>query len=120
MLDQFTEIIPENRIILSKGQFTEKYYDSKRKIQHFSEKRLKLIRRNNYFLDKINNYLMYKLPKIKIIDLTDKNYIGSCNHPYGNSPSHYENAYYKEYLKRLNEIVRRDLQEERYRWKSRR
>ncbi|MDO6658236.1 DUF6270 domain-containing protein [Anaerobacillus sp. 1_MG-2023] len=113
-VDQFIEdllkILPEEKIILSKGRFTTRYYDEKGNVQSYSNSRQKLIRRNNAFWDKLNNYFIHRLPNIKVIDLTQDQFIGHYAHPYGNSPSHYESDYYKEYFKRLNQIVRKDLQ----------
>ena len=113
-VDQFIEellrIIPEERIILSKGQFTTRYYDEQGNVKSYSDSRQKLIRRNNVFWDKLNNYFINRLPNIKVIDLTSDGFIGHYAHPYGNNPSHYESGYYKEYLKRLDELVRNDLQ----------
>lgn len=108
---KIVEIIPEERIILNRGRFTDKYADSDQNVVSFPN--LDLIKRNNYFWDKLNNYFMYKLPKAKMIDLSDTNFIGHYNHPFGNTYSHYQTEYYREFMNRLNKIVLADLLEGR-------
>ena len=112
-IDQVLDILPEENIILSVGQLTDKYYDSNGVVKSYSDSRKKLLRRNNYLWDKLNNYFIHRLPNSKVIDLTEDGYIGHYDHPYGNSPSHYESDYYKEYLRKLNDLVRLDLQAKR-------
>lgn len=102
-IKKLTEILPEDRIILNKGRFTPTYFDRNREIKSFSDPQL--IRRNNYFWDKLDNYFMYRMPGAKVIDLTDTSYIGDATYPFGTSFSHYESGYYKEFLNRLNNLV---------------
>lgn len=108
-IDQIQTIIPQERIILNLGRFTDRYYDSEGNVVRFPEYRQRIIARNNYLWDKLNHYLISKLPKMKIIDLTNKNLIGQYNHPLGLSPAHYESAYYKEFLNELNQLVMKDF-----------
>lgn len=104
-IGKLTAILPEERIILNKGRFISRYFDANREIKSFSN--LQLIRRNNDFWDKLDNYFMHLMPRAKVIDLTDTNYIGDVTYPYGTSaaPAHYESGYYKEFLNRLNYLV---------------
>ncbi len=103
---ELIKILPEERIILNKGRFTSTYFDKNREVKSFRD--TDLIRRNNYFWEKIDNYFISLLPNVKVIDLTDQTYIGDINYPFGLSFSHYQSEYYKEFLKRLNNIVIRD------------
>ncbi|MFE7373419.1 DUF6270 domain-containing protein [Bacillus cereus] len=102
-IKKLTEILPEDRIILNKGRFTPTYFDENREVKSFSDPQL--IRRNNCFWDKLDNYFMYLMPGAKVIDLTDTSYIGDATYPFGTSFSHYESGYYKEFLNRLNNLV---------------
>ncbi|GGE54859.1 hypothetical protein GCM10011391_37310 [Pullulanibacillus camelliae] len=100
------EIFPEENIILNKGRFTPVYYDENRKVKTFGDP--DLIKRNNYFWEKLDDYFTYLLPNIKTIDLTDCGFIGDINYPFGLSYSHYESGYYKEYLNRLTKLILQD------------
>ncbi|WP_426983209.1 DUF6270 domain-containing protein [Bacillus cabrialesii] len=99
-------IIPEDKIILNKGRFTETYYGLDGKIKTFDD--IPMIRRNNYFWDKLDNYFLSIAPSAKVIDLTDTKFIGDERYPYGLSYSHYESDYYKEFLNRLLKITSED------------
>ncbi|WP_144534128.1 DUF6270 domain-containing protein [Bacillus pumilus] len=107
-IDKVTEILPESKIILNKGRFTNSYRNKNGEIKSFDD--FELIQRNNYFWDKVDNYFEYKAPNIKSIDLTNTHFIGDENYPFGKSFSHYESAYYKKFLDELNAIVLEDLQ----------
>ncbi|BET53449.1 DUF6270 domain-containing protein [Bacillus subtilis] len=109
-INKLTEVIPASKIILNKGRFTSKYKDSNGEIKPFGDQ--DLINRNNYFWDKVDNYFEYKLPSVKIIDLTNTPFIGDERYPFGKSFSHYESAYYKKFMDRLNSIVLEDIQTE--------
>ncbi|MEH7116856.1 DUF6270 domain-containing protein [Neobacillus vireti] len=108
-IDRILTIIPQERIILNLGGFNDRYYDAEGKVVLFREYRQQIIRRNNYLWDRLNQYFISKLPKLKIIDLRTRNFIGHYNHPLGLSPAHYESDYYKEFLKELNDILFKDL-----------
>ena len=105
-VSELKRIIPEERIILTRGRFTPVYYDENRDIKYFRD--LELIKRNNYFWDRLDNYFIHIMPNIKTIDLTDTNYIGDTNYPFGRSFSHYQSEYYKEYLNRLTKLIFQD------------
>ncbi|MCY9262137.1 DUF6270 domain-containing protein [Bacillus haynesii] len=102
-LNELKKILPEDKIILNKGRFTEKYYGLDGKIKTFDE--IQMIRRNNYFWDKLDNYFLSIAPSAKVIDLTDTKFIGDERYPYGLSYSHYQSEYYKEFLNRLLKIT---------------
>lgn len=100
------EVLPEEKIILNKGRFTDVYLDESRNIKRFSDP--DLIKRNNLFWEKLDNYFIHLMPQVKVIDLTDTPYIGDIKYPFGLSYSHYETGYYKEFLNRLTKIVLTD------------
>lgn len=102
-IQKLKNILPEDKIILNKGRFTSTYFDEHREVKSFSDPQL--ILRNNYFWDKLDNYIMHLIPKAKVIDLTNTTYIGDATYPFGKSFSHYESGYYKEFLNRLNRLV---------------
>lgn len=96
---QVTEIIPEANIILNRGRLAEKYYENDNELKTFST--INLIKRNNYFWEKLDNIVITNYPKVRVIDLTDQPYYASKNHPFGFSFSHYESKYYKEFFSEL-------------------
>ncbi|HDR7867669.1 TPA: hypothetical protein QCY24_001299 [Bacillus wiedmannii] len=102
------EILPEERIILNTGGFTYKYIDRDNKVKKFSCP--EIIKRNNYFWDILNGWFVNCIPNCKVLDLKDTNYIGHYNHPFGNTFSHYQPGYYKEFMNRLNKSIMQDLQ----------
>lgn len=108
--EKVKEILPEDRIILNIGGFTYKYVDIDGTVKKFS--RPETIKRNNYFWDLLNGWFIQCIPNCKIINLKDTNYIGQHNHPFGNTFSHYQPGYYKEFMSRLNKLVMQDLQKE--------
>ncbi|MBK5456079.1 hypothetical protein JFU08_19100 [Bacillus sp. TH23] len=106
------EILPEERIILNTGGFTYKYIDIDAKVKKFS--RPEIIKRNNYFWDILNGWFINCIPNCKVLDLKDTDYIGQYNHPFGNTFSHYQPGYYKEFMNRLNKFIMQDLQKKIY------
>ncbi|MBC1896988.1 teichoic acid biosynthesis protein [Listeria booriae] len=104
-ISKLTEIIPPNRVILNSGGFTTSYYAKNRAILEYKGKME--IERNNYFWNRLNNYFMSKIPEATVIDFSKKPYIGDFNHPFGQSPSHFESTYYKDFLKELIYITQK-------------
>lgn len=104
-MENVTKIIPENKIILNRGRLAETYRDDDGEIKTF--KTIDLIKKNNYFWEKIDNIVISNYPNIKIIDLSKKNYLASKSHPFGFSFSHYESDYYKDFL---NELIKKLLE----------
>lgn len=104
-MENVTKIIPENKIILNRGRLAEIYLDDDEEIKTF--KTIDLIKKNNYFWEKIDNIVVTNYPDIKIIDLNKKTYLASKSHPFGFSFSHYEPEYYKHFL---NELVKKLLE----------
>lgn len=98
-IEELITIIPENRIILNKGGFTYEYYDESRKKTAYPNKMA--IQKAQYLWDRLNNYFLHKAPNARVIDFTNKGYIGDYYYPFGHSFSHFESDYYKDFLKEL-------------------
>ncbi|MEH7116848.1 DUF6270 domain-containing protein [Neobacillus vireti] len=114
--DKIKEYLPEDRIILNLGGFTNRYHDGDGTIKKFPKEHM--IQRNNYFWDRLNAYFLERIPNCEIMNLKDTKFIGQHDHPFGNTFSHYQSGYYKEFMNRLNKMVLKDLQEERYQHKQ--
>lgn len=108
--EKIKEYFPEERIILNMGGFTYRYKDTDGYIKNFPREHV--IQRNNYFWDKLNATFMQNIPGCKVMNLRDTPYIGQHDHPFGNTFSHYQSGYYKEFMNRLNKMVLQDLQKE--------
>ena len=106
--ERILEIIPEENIILNKGNFAYKWQNKKGQIVEYEKNQIKSYKEINYVWDKLNNYFLKKLPKVKIIDMRDTNYIPHYDFPFNSAAMHYESDYYKEFLNRLNKIVLED------------
>lgn len=106
-MEKMKQIIPEENIILARVNFIEFYKTKDNTIKEFSD--IDKIKRNKYLFDKMNNYYLHKYTKSPVIDLRNTKYIGIYNHPLGNTYSHYESGYYKEFMGQLERIVLLDL-----------
>lgn len=106
--EQFTkkilEFFPQERIILQKARMTNRYYDKDRSVKYFTDQ-LDLVKRSNVFYKYMESFILQRLPKIHTIDLNQYGYIGQYNHPYLKSTNHYEPAYYKKLMVKLDKIV---------------
>jgi hypothetical protein len=106
--DRFAEKIiqffPQERIILQRARMTNRYYDAAHHVRYFSDQ-LDLVKRSNMYFQFMESYLLNLLPHIRTIDLNHYGYIGQYNHPYGQSTNHYEPAYYKKLIEKLDEII---------------
>lgn len=100
-MDKVTKIIPESNIILNRGRLSEKFYENG-ELKEFGT--IQLIKRNNYFWEKLDNIFVSNYPNAQIIDLTENNLYSCKNHPFGFSFSHYESEYYKAYF---NELIKK-------------
>lgn len=105
-IEELTTIIPENRIILNKGGFTCEYYDEVGKKTVYPNKMA--IQKAQYLWDRLNNYFLLKAPNVRVIDFTNKGYIGDYYYPFGHSFSHFESDYYKDFLKEMIYIDQTD------------
>ncbi|MED3393178.1 DUF6270 domain-containing protein [Bacillus wiedmannii] len=103
------EYIPQERIILQRARAIETFYDKDKKVKKFKNDR-NFIERSNTLFEYMENYLLHLMPNIQVIDLTQFGYIGQYDFPYGGeSVNHYEPNYYKEMLKKVDDIVVRTL-----------
>lgn len=101
--ERLFDAIPKEKVILNRGRLTEVYKDSDNNVKYFPDNGI--IKRNNYFWDKLENCFLDKVPDIKTLDMRKTGYMGSYKHPFGNTFAHYESGYYKEFLCKLNEII---------------
>ncbi len=101
--DQFIatllEIMPAERIILNRGKLATSYYNKEEKILPF--KNAMAIKHTNLLWDQMNNYFEAKIPAIRIVNMSKKNYLASEMHPNQLSPDHYISSYYQDLLKEL-------------------
>ncbi len=104
-IEKLLSVLPEERIILSRGRLNTKYRDENNKIQEFNNKEIK---NNNYSWDRLENSFLNRLPNVRTVDMRKTKYVGFHKHPFGNTYAHFEPDYYKEYVVKLNEIVLKD------------
>ncbi|MEI6682314.1 MAG: DUF6270 domain-containing protein [Bacteroidota bacterium] len=94
---------PENRIILHKAFWAEKYLDSG-KVNKFTY--LPSIRQHNKLLGKYYQHFEKIFPRVHLIDMTKKGFIADNSHEWGLAPFHYEQHYYENFMICLNKINR--------------
>lgn len=102
--EKIVQLFPQERIILQKARMTNSYYDKNHQVHYFSDQ-LDLVKRSNMFFRFMESYLLKRLPHIHTIDLNQYGYIGQYNHPYGQSTNHYEPAYYKKLIQKLDQVI---------------
>ncbi|WP_454640122.1 DUF6270 domain-containing protein [Bacillus mycoides] len=103
------EYMPQERIIFQRARAVETFYDKDKKVKKFKNDR-NFIERSNTLFEYMENYLLYLMPNVQVIDLAQFGYIGHYDFPYGGeSVNHYEPNYYKEMLKKVDDIVVRTL-----------
>ncbi|WP_436854890.1 DUF6270 domain-containing protein [Staphylococcus caeli] len=102
-MEKLSDIIPVEKIILNRGRLAEKYYDRDGILNEFITN--DLIKRNNYYWEKLDNLFITEYPNISCIDLTGEDFYSEMDYPFGFSFSHYESNYYKFYLNELMKIV---------------
>ncbi|MGJ8730359.1 DUF6270 domain-containing protein [Listeria aquatica] len=98
-LAKLLKIIPEEHVILNKGGFTYKYYDENQKVIAYKNKMA--IEKAQLLWDRLNNYFLSVAPNVRVIDFSNKGYIGDFYYPFGHSFSHFESGYYKDLLKEM-------------------
>lgn len=101
------EIIPEERIILVKGRMSEfrRHNGSIIKWSNYVD-----IQKKNKIWDYVDTLVQNECKKIKIIDMTQSNYVSSDRFPLGNTPSHYEEQYYQELFEKYIDIFLEDIE----------
>lgn len=102
-MEKIKDIIPIENIILNRGRLSEKYYNENGYLTEFGTK--DLIKRNNYYWERLDNLFLSEFPNISCIDLTDKEFYSVMDYPFGFSFSHYESDYYKLFLNELMKII---------------
>lgn len=102
-MGKIKDIIPVENIILNRGRLSEKYYNENGYLTEFGTK--DLIKRNNYYWERLDNLFLSEFPDISCIDLTDKEFYSVIDYPFGFSFSHYESDYYKSFLNELMNII---------------
>lgn len=103
---EIKKIIPEERIILNKGGFTLTYYDENHNIKSYPYQMG--IQKAQFLWDRMNNYFLSQAPNVRVIDFSNKGYIGDYYYPFGHSFSHFESDYYKDFLKEMIYIDQTD------------
>lgn len=117
-LKELLKIMPEDRIILVKSRKTIEYKNNNGKIlsmdSMYDGNAKEVVKQGNYFFELLENYILDNYPSIKILDVTAEKYVASDNHPQLLSPNHYETAYYKTFMNKLDSIILQDLLERKY------
>lgn len=108
-IQELKKIVPEERIILMKIKLAENYYTKEGTKERYIPKEIETITQLNEKYSMIEDLFIDCLPKAKIINLGDKNFISDKRFPLGASINHFESAYYKEFMTRLDTIVIREL-----------
>jgi hypothetical protein len=103
-IEKILEYFPQNKIILQKARMINRYYDENRQVKYFNGD-FNLVKRSNAYFKFMESYILSRLPAIHTIDLNNYGYIGQYNHPYLKSVNHYEPAYYKKLMQKLDKIV---------------
>ncbi|EUJ27469.1 hypothetical protein MFLO_13468 [Listeria floridensis FSL S10-1187] len=102
-LAKLVEIVPEERIILNRGGTTLTYLDAGRKVANYRNKMG--IQHEQYFWDRLNNFVLSILPNARVIDFSSKKYMGDIFYPQGHSYTTFERNYYKDFLKEMIYLV---------------
>ncbi|MGL5479570.1 MAG: DUF6270 domain-containing protein [Clostridium sp.] len=102
--------ISPNRVIINSSFCVNEYLDGSKVMKY---KTLGgFVKKNNFFFEYMNKAALHKIKGSKCLDLSELGFIADKNHPEGNTPTHYQQEYYKEFLKKLDEIVLTTLLEE--------
>lgn len=101
--DRILSYIPINRIILVRS-----HRSTERKINDHVKKwdDYDTICEQNIRWDMVDELLLDNLPIKNIVDMREMKFISSVNHPYGESPSHFESGWYSlEWNKYIDIII---------------
>ncbi len=99
------KIYNQESIIIHKVYFLNRYLDKNNNKVEFNNETIKKNNIYNSILDDYYNYLIEKLPKAKVIDLT-RDFLAYENHRWGLAPYHYEDDYYKKVLKEIYKNIK--------------
>lgn len=97
-ISRIQEHFPAHRVILHKAYWMENYIKDDG-VQNFPD--LNLIRRHNKLLREYYNFFEDHFPGIKTIEIKRRKYLANINHRWGLYPFHYEDGYYREFLRKL-------------------
>lgn len=97
-------IYQESHIIIHKAYFTKFYFDKFGKLRSFPDAKKREAERLNGLLSYMYQALCCALPRAAVIDVSEEFY-GNENHQWGLATCHFEDKYYAEVMKRLNNIV---------------
>lgn len=114
LIKQLSYIVPQNKIILNiSANLTEDYYDKNGVKRNFVEDktfRREDIKYYNMIWQKMNRYFLTKSKNIKIIDMSQYEYLADVNHPVSIGPHHFESEYYKKFFDEVIKVVMYDKQ----------
>lgn len=107
-IENLKEIVGLDKVVISLGGLTEKYYDKNLEIKDFTHDnkftKSEITIYNKVWM-KMNNYFLAKAPEARVLDMSNYNYIGYDDHPVSSGPHHYESNYYKSFLGELAKIT---------------
>ncbi|MFW6009038.1 MAG: DUF6270 domain-containing protein [archaeon] len=94
--------LPECGVIINLSRLAKTYIDKKGNIKKIKDY-TKEIKKGDEFLYKLNHYIINNY-NVHVLNMTDKIYRSYEDHEWGESVVHYTPQYYKDALKKLNEI----------------
>ncbi len=108
-IDEFVEdllnIYPAKNIIIHRATMLDYYKNTNRDIIHFPKNQLKSNKEINAKINFMYDYLIYKLPNCKVIDLCDS-FTADETNKWGLAPMHYESDYYTEVIRELYKLIK--------------
>lgn len=110
-MDRLLEIIPENKIILVLGGFTNSYYKDGEKL-NFTGMSMNGTKLNKDMLgakgdlwNRMNAYLMTKYPRMLVLNTKDYEYCGNALDKNSNAPYHFERNMYYTQVAELSKLI---------------
>ncbi len=89
-----------DKIIINEVYWSTTFSDLS-KIPNYSQEK---IDRNNQILEKLYAIVKAQLPNAKFISYDKSIFLSDKNHKWGQTPFHYDGAFYKEFINKLNKI----------------
>lgn len=105
-IDQLTQILPANKIILNIPHLSSKYRNNNGAIEEFEEDYLLYHRVEpiNTLLNRYNTFFQKNMPGINVIALSPEEYISDADHLWGPGPYHYVRDSYISLFRQLQGI----------------
>lgn len=100
LIEDLSNSVRPEQIILHKAYWKKQFRGKDGEIHDFNNSEISL---NNLYLKHYYEIIEKNIKGINVIELED--FIADENHVWGLSPYHYEESYYKEFLKQLSDIV---------------